>query len=108
MFTDPQRVRKNDPGNPEICNVFTFHGLYSPKEEVKQIDVDCRKAGIGCTDCKKMLAQYIASDLSPVHERMDYYASHLAEIEAIIEEGNAKATKIARQTMDEVRAAVKI
>jgi Tryptophanyl-tRNA synthetase len=75
---------------------------------VKQIDGDCRGAGIGCTDCKKVLAQYIACALSPVHERMDYYSSHLMEIETIIEEGNAKATKIARQTMDEVRTAVKI
>ena len=55
-----------------------------------------------------MLAQNIAQVLGPVHERMDYYSSHVVEIEAIIEEGNAKAAKIARQTMDEVRAAVKI
>ena len=75
---------------------------------VTQIDGDCKKAGIGCTDCKKMLAQNIARALSPVHERMEYYSGHLAEIEAIIEDGNTKATKIARQTMDEVRAAVKI
>ncbi len=108
MFTDPQRMRKSDPGNPEICNVFTLHGLYSPSEKVKQIDGDCRKAGIGCTDCKKMLARNVAEAMVPVHERMDYYANHLAEIDVIIEEGNAKATKIARQTMDEVRATVKI
>lgn len=108
MFTDPQRIRKNDPGNPEICNVFTFHGLYSPREKVKEIDVECRKAGIGCTDCKRMLAKRIAEELSPVHERIDYYTSHPDEINAIIEEGNNKASKIARQTMDEVRAAMKI
>jgi len=108
MFTDPQRMRKSDPGNPEICNVFAFHGLYSQPEKVKEIDAACRKAEIGCTDCKKMLALRIAEELSPVHERMDYYTSHLDEINTIIEEGNSKATKIARQTMDEVRAAVKI
>jgi tryptophanyl-tRNA synthetase len=108
MFTDPQRMRKSDPGNPEICNVFTFHGLYSSPDQVKEIDAACRKAEIGCTDCKKMLAGRVAEQLSPVHERMDYYTSHPDEINTIIEEGNAKATKIARQTMDEVRAAVKI
>ena len=108
MFTDPQRMRKKDPGNPEICNVFTFHGLYSGPEKVKEIDAACRKAEIGCTDCKKMLAERITEELSPVHERIDYYVSHIAEINGIIEEGNKKATKIARQTMDEVRAAVKI
>lgn len=108
MFTDPQRMRKNDPGNPEICNVFTFHGLYSAQDKVREIDVECRKAGIGCTDCKKMLARQVAEKLSPVHERMDYYTSHMDEIKSIIEDGNKKASEIARQTMDEVRAAINI
>ena len=108
MFTDPKRMRKSDPGNPEICNVFTFHGLYSKDETLKEVDIGCRKAAIGCTDCKKMLAQRIAEAMQPIHERMDYYVNHLDEINAIIEEGNKKATKIARQTMDEVRAAIKI
>lgn len=108
MFTDPQRMRKTDPGNPEICNVFTFHELYSTSETTKEIDVNCRKAAIGCTDCKKMLAQRIAEALNPVHERMDYYINHMDEIHSIITEGNAKAAKIACQTMEEVRAAVKI
>jgi tryptophanyl-tRNA synthetase len=108
MFTDPQRMRKSDPGNPEICNVFTFHGLYSPSGKVKEIDAQCRKAGIGCTDCKKILAERVAEELKPVHERMDYYTSHMDEINSIIEEGNKKAAKIARQTMDEVCAAINI
>ncbi|HPD50729.1 MAG TPA: tryptophan--tRNA ligase [Smithellaceae bacterium] len=108
MFTDPQRVKKTDPGDPGICNVFTFHGLYSPQDKVKQIDADCRKAAIGCTDCKKMLAVRVAEVMKPVHERIAYYNSNLDEVKAVIEEGNKKATKIARQTMDEVRAAVKI
>lgn len=108
MFTDPKRMRKSDPGNPEICNVFTFHGLYSLSEAVKEIDVGCRKASIGCTDCKKMLARRIAEAMQPIHERMDYYVNHLDEINSIIEEGKKKATKIARQTMDEVRAAINI
>ncbi len=101
-------MRKKDPGNPEICNVFTFHGLYSSSDQIKEIDAACRKAEIGCTDCKKMLAKHVAEELNPVHERMDYYVSHLDEINNIIEEGNNKAKKIARKTMDEVRAAVKI
>ncbi len=108
MFTDPQRMRKKDPGNPEICNVFTFHGLYSSEDKVKEIDVECRKAGIGCTDCKKLLAHHVAEELKPVHDRMDYYIQHPEEINAIIEEGSQKATKIARQTMNEVREAVAI
>jgi tryptophanyl-tRNA synthetase len=82
--------------------------LYSQPEKVKEIDVECRKAGIGCTDCKKMLAKRVAEELKPVHERMDYYTSHMDEINSIIEEGNKKARKIAQQTMNEVRAAVNI
>jgi tryptophanyl-tRNA synthetase len=108
MFTDPQRMRKKDPGNPEICNVFTFHGLYSDEETVKEIDAGCRKATIGCTDCKKMLARRIAAELAPIHERMDYYTDHMNEIHEIIAEGNRKAERIAGQTLNEVRAAVKI
>jgi tryptophanyl-tRNA synthetase len=101
-------MRKSDPGNPEICNVFTFHGLYSQTETNREIDEGCRRASIGCTDCKKMLAGRIAEALRPVHERMDYYVDNMAEIKDIIDGGNKKATKIARQTMEEVRAAVKI
>jgi tryptophanyl-tRNA synthetase len=108
MFTDPQRMRKKDPGNPDICNVFTFHGLYSPREIVAEINENCRVAGIGCIDCKKMLAARIEEALAPVHERMDYYLNHLQEIHFIITDGNARATKIARETLEEVREAVKI
>jgi len=108
MFTDPQRMRKKDPGDPDICNVFTFHGLYSPADTVAEINRDCRVAGIGCIDCKKKLAALIEEALAPVHERMDYYLSHLQEIEEIITDGNARATIIARETMAEVREAVKI
>jgi tryptophanyl-tRNA synthetase len=108
MFTDPQRVKKNDPGNPEICNVFTFQGLYLSAEKVKEIDAGCRKAAIGCTDCKKMLALRVAEVMQPIHERIVYYHKHLNEIQAVIEEGNKKATKVARQTMEEVRDAIKI
>ena len=108
MFTDPQRMRKKDPGNPDLCNVFTFHGLYTPRETVAEINKACRAAGIGCIDCKKMLAARIEEALAPVHERMDYYLSHLPEIYDTITDGNARATKIARETLEEVREAVKI
>jgi tryptophanyl-tRNA synthetase len=108
MFTDPQRMRKSDPGNPEICNVFTFHGLYSTQETVKEIAAGCRSASIGCTDCKKMLAQRITSAMTPIHERMNYYNNHLDEVAGVIVDGNRKAAQIASRTMEEVRAAVKI
>lgn len=108
MFTDPQRIRKKDPGNPEICNVFTFHGLYSSPQCLAEINKECRQAGIGCTDCKKMLAAHIEEAMSPVHERMDYYLANLREIHDIIEDGNSRASSIAACTMAEVREAIKI
>ncbi len=108
MFTDPQRIRKSDPGNPDICNVFAFHDLYSQPETVQELGAGCRKATIGCTECKKILARRVAEAMGPVHERMDYYTAHIDEISGIIAAGNKKATQIARQTMEEVRAAIKI
>ena len=108
MFTDPQRMRRNDPGRPEICNVHIFHQIYSPGEDLDRIGVECRKAGIGCTDCKRQLSARIAETMKPVHDRRDYYLRHPEEVRAIIENGNARASRIARQTMEEVREAVRI
>ncbi|MBN2179427.1 MAG: tryptophan--tRNA ligase [Deltaproteobacteria bacterium] len=108
MFTDPQRMRKSDPGRPEICNVFAFHHIYTPRDEVSAIEEDCRKAAIGCVQCKKRLAARISEGMKPIHDRQDYYVNHKEEVENIIAEGISKAASIARSTMDEVREAVKI
>ena len=108
MFTDPQRMRRKDPGRPEICNVYTFHQIYSTGEDVDRISIECRKAGIGCTDCKRQLSDRIAEVMKPVHDRRDYYVQHPDEVREIIEQGNNKAVRIARQTMEEVREAVRI
>ncbi|TFG38362.1 MAG: tryptophan--tRNA ligase, partial [Syntrophobacterales bacterium] len=108
MFTDPQRMRKSDPGRPEICNVFSFHNIFSPCDEVAQIEEDCKKAAIGCVQCKERLAGKISEGMKPIHERQDYYVNHKDEVKNIIAEGTSKATSIARLTMDEVREAVKI
>jgi len=108
MFTDPQRMRRKDPGRPEICNVYTFHQIYSRQEDVDRIGGECRKAGIGCTDCKLQLSVRIAEKMKPVHDRRDYYLHRPDDVRAIIEDGNARASRIARQTMEEVRDAVRI
>ena len=108
MFTDPQRMRRNDPGRPELCNVFSFHQIYSQPDDIGKISLECKRAGIGCTDCKKSLADQVIKIMQPIHERQDYYRGHLDEVKSIIEDGNARATRIARATMDEVREAVKI
>jgi tryptophanyl-tRNA synthetase len=108
MFTDPQRQRKKDPGRPELCNVYTFHGLYSQPEEVAQIEPDCRSAAIGCIECKKRLASAIATGMAAIHERRDHYVRHPEEVRAIIADGNVRASRIARATLAEVREAMKV
>ncbi|OPY90239.1 MAG: Tryptophan--tRNA ligase [Syntrophaceae bacterium PtaU1.Bin231] len=108
MFTDPQRIRRTDPGRPEICNVFTFHKLYASDEKVQEIDRDCRGAAIGCTDCKRRLYEELEQALREVHERQDFYRAHPEDVGAVIEDGNGRAIAIARDTMKEVREAVRV
>ncbi len=108
MFTDPQRMRRKDPGRPDVCNAFPFHTIYSSPSEVSEIADACRNATIGCVECKKRLAQRMVEGMVPIHERQDYYLSHLEDVEEIIADGTRRATEIARLTMEQVRKAVKI
>jgi tryptophanyl-tRNA synthetase len=108
MITDPQRARRTDPGNPAVCNVFSFHQLYSNQQIVQSVDQECRKAQIGCVECKQMMAENLIMALKPVHEQRAYYEAHLDKVRAIIEDGDQKARVVARKTMEQVRAAIKI
>ncbi|MEJ5357526.1 MAG: tryptophan--tRNA ligase [Desulfobacterales bacterium] len=106
MITDPQRMRRSDPGNPDVCNVYDFHKLYSPPEVVSEVDRKCRTAGIGCVECKKLMAGYLNAFLEPMRERRRRYESEPERLERIIASGNAKARRVAQTTMEEVRRAV--
>ncbi len=108
MITDPQRARKNDPGNPDVCNVFEFHKLYSDKETMDTVNKECRSAAIGCVECKKIMAKNLIRALEPVREKRTYYEGKPELLDEIIAAGSNKAEKIARQTMEEVRSAVKV
>jgi tryptophanyl-tRNA synthetase len=108
MFTDPQRQRKSDSGRPELCNVFTFHKLYSSSEDVAAIAPACLGATIGCTECKGRLAAAVEAGMRPIHERRDDYLAHPEKVRAIIEDGNRRAAVIAKATLAEVREALKI
>lgn len=108
MITDPDRARKNDPGNPDICNVFDFHKRYSDQDIINTINEECRKAEIGCVNCKKIMSKNLISFLEPVHEKREHFKAKPKLVESIFENGNAKASHISRQTMAEVRTAVKI
>lgn len=108
MFTDPERKTKRDPGRPHLCNVFAFHGIYTAPEEVAQISEDCKKAVIGCVECKGRLAKAIAEGMAPIHETQDHYLNNIDEVQDILAEGTSRAQRVARITMDEVREALKI
>lgn len=101
--TDPARVRRTDPGNPDICNIFTWHKLFSSKEEQAYCAEQCRKAGFGCLDCKKILIDNILAVLEPIQEKQVELMSDLDKIREIIREGTDRARKLARQIMEEVR-----
>jgi len=108
MITDPQRMRRSDPGNPDVCNVFTFHNIYTDSELVAKIDKECRAAKIGCVECKKIMAENLIKGLEPIREKRRYYEERPELVEEIIKDGGKKATAVARQTMEAVRSAVKI
>jgi tryptophanyl-tRNA synthetase len=104
MITDPQRMRRKDPGNPDICNVYEFHKQFSSRETIEQIGGQCRTAKIGCVECKKIMAENLIGALAPIREKRAYYESHPEHVAQIIAAGDDKARRVARQTMDEVRA----
>jgi tryptophanyl-tRNA synthetase len=106
MVTDPQRQRRADPGRPEVCNVFTLHKTFSSADEVADVDRECRQAGIGCVDCKKLLAKNINVHFEPFRERRARLAAEPAHIHDVLRDGAERARTIARQTMAEVREAV--
>jgi len=108
MFTDPQRARRTDPGNPDICNVFTLHTLYSPDEDVEMINYDCRIAKIGCVECKQRLAPRVVEFLAPFQEKRKYYLEHREEVGEILTMSNKRAQAIARQNLMEAREAMGI
>ena len=108
MITDPQRARRSAPGNPDVCNVFDFHRLYTPAADVQQIDRDCRAAQIGCVECKKKMAHNLSKALEPIREKRAYYEAHPQQVDEIMAEGCSRARKTARRTMKSVRAAIKI
>jgi tryptophanyl-tRNA synthetase len=92
MMTDPARKRRTDPGNPDVCPVFSYHQLYSPPETIETVNRECRTAGIGCTDCKLWMSQNLIKELSPLFDRRKQYENRRSEIQNILAEGNSKAT----------------
>jgi len=108
MVTDPQRATKNDPGNPEVCNVFSFHEIYTELETVRRIDKACRTADIGCVECKRIMAASLNEGLAPIRAKRRELEADMDGVKEVVAEGNKRAGSIAHKTMEEVREAMKI
>jgi tryptophanyl-tRNA synthetase len=108
MVTDPARIRRTDPGNPDICPVFDLHKVFSSAETQAQAAEGCRTAGIGCIQCKGWLADAVVAELKPLQERRRYFEERPNEVDAILEDGATRARARAEVTMAQVRAAVRL
>lgn len=106
--TDPNRIKKDDLGNPDICMVSYYHKLFTSSEDVKVVCEECRAGKRGCVACKKQLAKNIIDYLAPIREKRKYYEEHLELVDKILKEGTEKARKVAKETMRDVKKAMKL
>ena len=107
-ITDPNRIKKDDLGNPDVCMVAYYHNLFSTKEEVKTVCEECKAGKRGCVACKKQLAQNIIEELRPIREKRAYYEAHPEEVDKILIEGTKKAQEEAKKTIKKVKKAMKL
>jgi tryptophanyl-tRNA synthetase len=106
MMTDPRRVRRTDPGEPNDCPAFNLHRIYCTSDEIDYVTAGCRTAGIGCLDCKKVMIKHVVAQLEPIHQRRAELEKKPDAVTAVLEDGNRKARAVAERTMAEVRTAV--
>ncbi|MCM8813010.1 MAG: tryptophan--tRNA ligase [Candidatus Omnitrophica bacterium] len=104
MITDPQRIRRTDPGRPEICNVHSYYQAFAAPEIAAEIAQACRQAAIGCTDCKRRMGELLCSYLAPVQQRRAELLHNREKLDAILADGRARAQRVAAETMRDVRA----
>lgn len=112
MMTDPQRVKRTDPGRPEVCPVFAYHNLFPPRKSagdcarIERVDRECRTAAIGCVDCKKLMTEALVEWIAPIQERRAGFEAHPPEVWDVLEDGSGRAKRVAEGTMERVRKAV--
>jgi len=99
-------LRRTDPGNPDVCNVFSFHKIFSSPDEVAMVNTECRVAGIGCVDCKKRMGANLNASLVDFRARRAEFAKDPDAVWDVLHDGATRARAIAEQTMVEVRAAI--
>jgi tryptophanyl-tRNA synthetase len=103
--TDPQKIRRNDPGRPEVCLVYVYHQRFNGAE-AEEIGAGCRAGSLGCVECKKRIADRIAATLTPFRETRAYYDAHSWEIIDVLTDGEQRARTRAEETMTHVRTAM--
>jgi tryptophanyl-tRNA synthetase len=101
--TDPKRIKRTDPGTPEICNIYHLHKAFSPPATVEHVAVQCRTAGWGCLDCKKVLAESMGQELAPIRRRAAELAAKPSDVDVALRNGAERCRDLARQTMGAVR-----
>jgi len=108
MVTDPARVRRTDPGNPDICPVYDFHKIYSPPAVIERVNKECRTAEIGCIDCKKLAADAMVAKLSPIWDARAQFSHDPKHVQDIVEAGAERAKKVSHQALEEIKDAMRI
>ncbi len=103
-MTDPQRVRKSDPGRPEVCNIFSLHKAFSPEATVAEVDTNCRTAAWGCIECKKVLHANMVQELTPIRTRAQLMSDEPSRVLDALADGARTARAIAQDTMREVKS----
>jgi tryptophanyl-tRNA synthetase len=107
-ITDPARKRRDDPGDPDVCLIFDYHKIYSDAARIEDINQRCRKAGLGCVDCKKMIADSLVDSLQEHQEKRAHFLKNADELDGILAEGAQRARQVATETMDAVRRVMKV
>lgn len=108
MVTDPARKRRQDPGNPDVCPLYTLDQIFAPKEWTDRVNVECRRAGIGCVDDKKELLKHLLAYLKPIQEKRKELSARPERVAEIVAEGSRRACAVAAQTLDEIKDAMKL
>jgi len=106
--TDPNKLKKDDPADPEVCMVYYYHKLVNKEENVSKICSECKKGERGCVQCKRELIEEMKNFLTPIREKRKYYEEHPEEVKQILEEGTNKAREKAKETMRDVKKAMRI
>lgn len=108
MVTDPARVKRTDPGNPDVCPVYDFHKIFSPTPVIERVNRECRTAEVGCIDCKKLSADAMVERLAPIWEGRKQLTAKPDQVEEIVRQGSRHAQEVSQKTLEEVKEAMKI